>query len=69
MEDERVLSEWQPLRDKVETIGHQMPDGWWYVYLPFDSQWHFAPNANVQRLGNDGDFSCGKEGNKQYGYN
>lgn len=34
MEDKNILLKWYPLKDKIKTIGHQMPDGWWYVRLP-----------------------------------
>ena len=27
-----------------------MPDGWWYVYLPFDKQWHFVPGSDVEAI-------------------
>lgn len=22
-----------------------MPDGWWYVYLPFDNDWHYVSDG------------------------
>lgn len=48
MEDKKILLKWYPLKEKIETIGHQMPDGWWYVRLPFDMQWHFVPDCDVK---------------------
>lgn len=24
-----------------------MSDGWWYIYLPFDKDWHFVRNDDV----------------------
>lgn len=47
MKDKKILLKWYPLKNKIETNGHQMPDGWWYVYLPFDREWHFVPNSSV----------------------
>lgn len=41
-----ITINWLPL-GKIKTIGHQMPDGWWYVYTPFDNDWHFVPNSDV----------------------
>ena len=51
MEDKELLLPWAPIEKKIETKGHQMPDGWWYVYLPFDGQWHFVPDADVKLIG------------------
>lgn len=48
MEDKKILLKLYPLKNKIETIGHQMPDGWWYVCLPFDMQWHFVPDCDVE---------------------
>ena len=48
MEDKNILLKWFPYKEKIETIGHQMPDGWWYVRLPFDMQWHFVPDCDVE---------------------
>ncbi len=25
-----------------------MPEGWWYVYLPFDREWYFVSNSDVE---------------------
>lgn len=47
MEDKKILLKWYPLKNIIETIGHQMPDGWWYVFLPFDKEWHFVPSSSV----------------------
>lgn len=47
MEDKKILLRWYPFKNMIETKGHQMPDGWWYVYLPFDEEWHFVPNYDV----------------------
>ena len=48
MEDRNILLKWFPYKEKIETIGHQMPDGWWYVRLPFDMAWHFVPDSDVE---------------------
>lgn len=48
MEDKDVLLTWNPLKGKIRTKGHQMPDGWWYVYLPLDGDWHFVPESDVE---------------------
>lgn len=48
MEDKNILLTWNPLKEKIETKGHQMPDGWWYVYLPLDEEWHFVPYSDVE---------------------
>lgn len=58
--DEKILLRWPPLKSGIETIGHRMPDGWWYVYLPFDKDWHFVPDKNVnmvdsERMNGEGD--------------
>lgn len=50
MEDKKILLTWPPIDHKIETKGHQMPDGWWYVYLPFDKQWHFVPGSDVEAI-------------------
>lgn len=46
LEDKKIKVQWMP-EYSVETIGHQMPDGWWYIYLPFDKDWHFVRNEDV----------------------
>lgn len=48
MEDKKIWLTWPNIKNKIETVGHQMPDGWWYVYLPFDKQYHFAPDSDVE---------------------
>lgn len=48
MEDKQILIRWKPLKDRIKTKGHQMPDGWWYVYTPFDKDWHFVPDNDVE---------------------
>lgn len=50
MTDKRISVNWYPLKKAVETVGHMMPDGWWYIYLPFDHHWHFVEAANVTEL-------------------
>ena len=27
-----------------------MPDGWWYIYLPFDKDWHFVRGDDVTEI-------------------
>ena len=48
MEDKDILVKRYPFKEKIKTIGHQMPDGWWYVYTPFDKEWHFVSNNDVE---------------------
>lgn len=43
--DKNIIVTWG-LR-KFKTKGHQMPDGWWYIYAPFDDDWHFVPSTDV----------------------
>ena len=47
MEDKEILLKWYPFEEKISTIGHQMPDGWWHVYLSFDNDWHHVPDSDV----------------------
>lgn len=48
MEDKQILIRWKPLKDRIKTKGHQMSDGWWYVYTPFDKDWHFVSDSDVE---------------------
>lgn len=47
MEDKKIMIRWIPFKNLIECVGHQMPDGWWYVHTPFDGEWHFVPKENV----------------------
>lgn len=47
MEDIKIKVNWKPL-GKIKTIGHELPDGWWYIYLPFDNDWHHVPASDVE---------------------
>jgi len=47
MDDKKIIVQFGILKD-IETIGHQKPDGWWYIYLPQDNDWHHVPNTDVK---------------------
>lgn len=47
MEDKNILLKWVPLKEKIKTKGHDCGDGWWYVYTPFDNDWHHVPETDV----------------------
>ena len=49
MNDMRITLVWNPL-GKFETIGHQLPNGWWYVFTPFDNEWHHAMVSDVSNI-------------------
>ena len=50
MQNKDILLTWPPFEKKIKTIGHQLPDGWWYVYTPFDNDWHHVPASDVEVL-------------------
>lgn len=52
MKDIRIIVQFGILRNII-TTGHQMPDNWWYVYIPQDRDWHFVPNADVKAVSCD----------------
>ena len=49
MKDKKILVKWNT-DEPVEMIGHQMPDGWWYIYLPFDHAWHYVQEEDVSEV-------------------
>ncbi len=49
MNDMRITLVWNPL-GKFETIGHQLPNGWWYVFTPFDNEWHHVMASDVSNI-------------------
>ena len=49
MEDIKiVVKQFGPLKN-IKTIGHQVSDGWWHIYLPHDKQWHFVPAWKITK--------------------
>lgn len=50
MDDINILLTWFPLKQPVETKGHEMPNGLWYVYLPFDGEYHYVTASDVEVL-------------------
>lgn len=49
MKDKRIEVRWDS-EHRIKTKGHRMPDGWWYIYLPFDKDWHFVRNEDVTEI-------------------
>ena len=52
MEDKEIMVKWEPFTELLKCMGHQMPDGWWYVNTQFDDDWHFVTKENVFEIKN-----------------
>lgn len=49
MKDKKIEVQWDS-EHRIKTKGHQMPDGWWQIYLPFDKDWHFVREDDVVEI-------------------
>ena len=52
LQDKNILVRWNSEKP-IKTIGHKMPDGWWYIFLPDDQSWHYIQEDDVTEIENE----------------